>query len=78
MNRSPQDVTKRLDGLINDIRKRFHTSNQPESATHDAKSDVLIVAHGHILTALAMRWKGETLRDGKIEQLKPGGYAVLR
>jgi broad specificity phosphatase PhoE len=39
--------------------------------------DVLVVAHGHILRAFAMRWVGETLRDGPTFILEAGGVGTL-
>lgn len=39
--------------------------------------DVLLVAHGHILRAFAMRWAGKTLQDGPIFLLEAGGVGTL-
>ena len=65
---SPEDVTRRLDRLIEEIRSGFHkqaigmpTKKEDEPAQ---RSDVLIVAHGHILRAFAMRWIGRQLGEG--------------
>ncbi|KAF3802292.1 Sedoheptulose 1 7-bisphosphatase [Colletotrichum gloeosporioides] len=72
---SPQDVTERLDRLIKDIRDRWH---QPVIGDKEAqKGDVLIVAHGHILRAFAMRWAGKTLQDGPAFLLEAGGVGTL-
>jgi len=62
--RSPQQVMDRLDKLITDIRIRFHKPAM--SADKDAApcADILLVAHGHILRAFAMRWIGRQLTDG--------------
>jgi sedoheptulose-bisphosphatase len=38
---------------------------------------VLLVAHGHILRAFAMRWAGKTLQDGPIFLLEAGGVGTL-
>ena len=54
---SPADVTGRLDGLIADIRTRYHGGAM-------MGGDVLLVGHGHILRAFAMRWIGRELTDG--------------
>ena len=64
--RSPQDVSKRLDGLINDIRTKYHGEaiGKPTDNVDAQSSDVMIVAHGHILRAFAMRWIGRELTDG--------------
>lgn len=40
--------------------------------------DVLLVAHGHILRAFAMRWAGKTLQDGPAFLLEAGGVGTLR
>ena len=71
--RSPLDVTERLDKLIQDLRTRFHAPafaaqkearKQPSIEDGAGDGDVLIVAHGHILRAFAMRWVGRKLTDG--------------
>jgi broad specificity phosphatase PhoE len=40
--------------------------------------DILIVAHGHILRAFAMRWVNKTLEDGPTLILEAGGVGTLR
>lgn len=44
----------------------------------DEAGDVLIVAHGHILRAFAMRWVQKTLHDGPTLLLEAGGVGTLR
>lgn len=39
--------------------------------------DVLLVAHGHILRAFAMRWVQKTLKDGPTFLLEAGGVGTL-
>ena len=39
--------------------------------------DVLVVAHGHILRAFAMRWVQKTLKDGPTFLLEAGGVGTL-
>jgi len=74
--RSPEDVTKRVDRLISEIRQKFHApvigkpTGQP--------GDILVVAHGHILRAFAMRWANKTLQDGPTLLLEAGGIGTLR
>ena len=41
-------------------------------------SDVLIVAHGHILRAFAQRWVGKALQDGPALIMEAGGVGTLR
>ncbi|KAH0497296.1 hypothetical protein TgHK011_004611 [Trichoderma gracile] len=77
---SPQDVTDRLDRLIADIRSRFHEpvlKPAEDQQPHKVSGDVLIVAHGHILRAFAMRWAGKTLQDGPAFLLEAGGVGTL-
>ena len=64
---SPEDVAKRLDRLIGDIRGRWHEGimNAHGGKVEDTgETDVLLVAHGHILRAFAMRWIGKGLTEG--------------
>ncbi len=63
-SRSPADVTKRLDRLIGDIRSRFQGKCMGPSKTDSSCGDILLVAHGHILRAFAMRWVGKELTEG--------------
>ncbi|KAI9811393.1 MAG: hypothetical protein M1826_003183 [Phylliscum demangeonii] len=64
--------------LIADIRSRFH---QPaiEAPLDRAPPppDVLLVAHGHILRAFAMRWIGKRLEDNPSLLLEAGGVGTL-
>ena len=57
-------MTDRLDRLIKDIRTRFHNEAIGKPKGEAPISDVLLVAHGHILRAFAMRWIGRELTDG--------------
>lgn len=65
MIRSPQEVMDRLDRMIADIRHSYHKGviGKPKHEVN-APGDVLIVAHGHILRAFAMRWIGKELTEG--------------
>lgn len=73
--RSPEDVVRRLDALIADIKERYHRPSfeNPDSS----KGDVLVVAHGHILRAFAMRWVGKPLTETALI-LEAGGVGTLR
>lgn len=80
--RSPADVTNRLDRLINDIRSRFHEKSIGQPKANDTPSDVLLVAHGHILRAFAMRWIKRELTEGvslllEGERLRTNDQAVF-
>ncbi|KAB8075663.1 histidine phosphatase superfamily [Aspergillus leporis] len=70
---SPEDVVRRLDALIADIRKKYHG---PCFDGNDGQGDVLIVAHGHILRAFAMRWTGKPLTETSLI-LEAGGVGTL-
>ncbi|KAJ1325563.1 sedoheptulose-bisphosphatase [Microdochium nivale] len=76
---SPEDVTQRVDRLIVDIRSRFHAPciGKPESGREAHQGDVLIVAHGHILRAFAMRWAKQGLQDGPLFLMEAGGVGTL-
>lgn len=71
---SPDQITERLDRLIQEIRTKWHASKMAPS--HEG-GDVLIVAHGHILRAFAMRWAGKSLQDGPTFLLEAGGVGTL-
>lgn len=62
--RSPKDVTERLDRLIDEIRTGYHRDVMGKPRGKGATGDVLVVAHGHILRAFAMRWIKKELTNG--------------
>ncbi|KAG2418981.1 hypothetical protein HFD88_002084 [Aspergillus terreus] len=70
---SPEDIIRRLDALIAEIRQKYHG---PCLEGKEPKGDVLIVAHGHILRAFAMRWTGKSLEDTTLI-LEAGGVGTL-
>lgn len=78
--RSPEDVTKRLDDLIAEIREKWQAPafKRSKEEADEAPGDVLIVAHGHILRAFAQRWVGQSLQDGPTFLLEAGGVGTLR
>ena len=71
-------MTAQLDRLIAQIREKWHSPVIGKSAAEAGNGDVLIVAHGHILRAFAMRWAGKTLQDGPAFLLEAGGVGTLR
>ncbi|KAI2634710.1 phosphoglycerate mutase-like protein [Hypomontagnella submonticulosa] len=75
---TPDDVTQRVDRLIKEIRDKWHgpAIGKPKSGELPP-ADVLIVAHGHILRAFAMRWVGKRLHDGPAFLLEAGGVGTL-
>ncbi|KAI1378910.1 phosphoglycerate mutase-like protein [Hypoxylon crocopeplum] len=75
---SPDDVTRRVDHLIKEIREKWHAPVIGKPKSPDLPpGDVLVVAHGHILRAFAMRWAGKTLQDGPAFLLEAGGVGTL-
>lgn len=74
---SPEQVTERIDALISDIRSKYHGPVIGKDKKDAGPGDVLIVAHGHILRAFAMRWVGKTLQDGPTFLLEAGGVGTL-
>ncbi|KAF1963023.1 phosphoglycerate mutase-like protein [Byssothecium circinans] len=71
---SPLDVTARLDAFIASLRSKHHGDKFGNDA---APKDVLIVAHGHILRALAARWIGKPLEENPSLILEAGGVGTL-
>lgn len=70
-------VTERLDRLIKEIREKYHAPVIGKPKGETPPGDVLLVAHGHILRAFAMRWAGKKLQDGPIFLLEAGGVGTL-
>lgn len=66
---------RRLDALIAEIREKHQRQcfENPDSP----KGDVLVVAHGHILRAFAMRWVGKSLTETSFI-LEAGSVGTLR
>jgi sedoheptulose-bisphosphatase len=78
MFRSPQDITKRLDGIIKQIRADFHSKVMGQPKDKNVPSDVLIVAHGHILRSFAARWINRSISVNPALILDAGGVGTLR
>ncbi|QUC21825.1 uncharacterized protein UV8b_06066 [Ustilaginoidea virens] len=74
---SPGQITQRLDRLIKEIRDKWHRPVIGQPDPGNVRGDVLIVAHGHILRALALRWAGKSLEDGPVFLLEAGGVGTL-
>ncbi|KAH6973414.1 histidine phosphatase superfamily [Ilyonectria sp. MPI-CAGE-AT-0026] len=74
---SPEDVTERLDRLIQEIRDKWHKPVIGKPADGAANGDVVIVAHGHILRAFAMRWARYALQNGPTFLMEAGGVGTL-
>ncbi|KAK7731088.1 Sedoheptulose 1,7-bisphosphatase [Cytospora paraplurivora] len=76
---SPEEVSERVDRLIADIRSKYHAPHINKNAppTQDGTGDVLVVGHGHILRAFALRWTGKSLQDGPTFLMEAGGVGTL-
>ena len=70
-------MIKRLDALVHEIRTKYHTREATASKDENAATDIVVVAHGHILRAFAMRWVGKPLTDTALI-LEAGGVGTLR
>jgi broad specificity phosphatase PhoE len=77
-NRSPKQITERLDSLIADLRKKYQANviGKPSDGKHTG--DVLVVGHGHILRAFAARWINKDIADNPSLILEAGGVGTLR
>jgi broad specificity phosphatase PhoE len=70
----PEDVEKRCDELIREIRDHWHAKYFRGECD---RGDVLLVAHGHLLRAFAMRWIGKRLAEKVSMVLEAGGVGTL-
>lgn len=73
---TPGDVIARVDGLIQEIRDRYHRPALESQTASAAAGDVLVVAHGHILRAFAMRWIAKSLSETRLI-MDAGGVGTL-
>jgi sedoheptulose-bisphosphatase len=76
--RSPEQITKRLDGVIAGIKARYHSKTIGKQKHESSPSDVLVVAHGHILRAFAARWVNKDISENPSLILEAGGVGTLR
>lgn len=69
---------ERLDRLIREIKGKYHAQviGKPKGEA-TSNCDVLVVAHGHILRAFAMRWIDKPLTHTAF-LLEAGGVGTLR
>lgn len=82
LNRSPDEVTTRLDRLITHIRSYqepylTRSTTGGTVPTTCGTGDILVVGHGHILRAFAMRWVGKSLQEGPTFLMEAGGVGTL-
>jgi probable phosphoglycerate mutase len=65
-----------LDSLISEIREKYHSKVIGKPKQDGVTGDVLVVAHGHILRAFAMRWIGRPLSETAMI-MEAGGVGTL-
>lgn len=75
---SPEEITKRLDELIEEIQDKFHKNAIGKSQSEAQPYDVLLVAHGHVLRAFAARWIKKNIAHNPSLLLEAGGVGTLR
>lgn len=73
--RTPHQVSNRLDKLIGEM-KHLLVSQSKETEGTEA-GNILCVAHGHILSALALRWAEQPLKNGMRLLIETAGVGVL-
>ncbi|OAL18660.1 hypothetical protein AYO22_10479 [Fonsecaea multimorphosa] len=73
---SPQDIMDRVDSLIREIRERYHSKVIGKPKQPGVTGDVLVVGHGHILRAFAVRWIGRPLTETAMI-MEAGGVGTL-
>lgn len=74
---SPQQIIERVDRLIAEIREKYHKPviGKPLSETK-GHGDVMVVGHGHILRAFAIRWIGKPITETAF-LMEAGGVGTL-
>jgi broad specificity phosphatase PhoE len=66
-----------VDRLIKEIRDTHHGPVIGKPKAKGVRGDVLVVGHGHILRAFAIRWVGKPLSETAFI-MEPGGVGTLR
>ncbi|KEF57431.1 2,3-bisphosphoglycerate-dependent phosphoglycerate mutase [Exophiala aquamarina CBS 119918] len=73
---SPEDIISRVDKLIAEIREKYHGPVIGKPKQPGVTGDVMVVGHGHILRAFAMRWVGKPLTETALI-MDAGGVGTL-
>lgn len=73
---SPEQIIERVDRLIKEIRDKYHGPVIGKEKSEKNTGDVMVVAHGHILRAFAVRWIGRPLTDTHLI-MEAGGVGTL-
>jgi broad specificity phosphatase PhoE len=64
---TPADVSKRADAAV-----------ERAAGICDSGCDAIVFGHGHMLTALAVRWVGLPIEAGRLLRISTGSVGVLR
>jgi broad specificity phosphatase PhoE len=64
---TPADVSKRADAVV-----------ERAAGICDSGCDAIVFGHGHMLTALAVRWVGLPIEAGKLLRVSTGSVGILR
>ncbi|KAL2431470.1 hypothetical protein ABEF95_009441 [Exophiala dermatitidis] len=73
---SPEDIIRRVDSLIHEIREKYHAPVIGKPKDPNVFGDVMVVGHGHILRAFAIRWVGRPLTETALI-MEAGGVGTL-
>jgi len=73
---SPEQIIERVDRLINEIKMTYHKPVIGKPRDAKVKGDVLVVGHGHILRAFAIRWINKPLSETAF-LMEAGGVGTL-
>ncbi|KAE8383900.1 histidine phosphatase superfamily [Aspergillus bertholletiae] len=74
---SPQEVSARLDRLISEIQQFLGSQSYDVRGGEPRDVDIVCVAHGHILSALALRWAEQPLENGMRLLTETAGVGTL-
>lgn len=76
--RTPNQVSDRLDKLIEEMKHLLKArSKETEGTATGSPRNILCVAHGHVLSALALRWAEQSLKNGMRLLIDTAGVGVL-
>jgi len=73
---SPEEIIERMDRLIKVIKDKYHRPVIGKPKGETVNGDVLVVGHGHILRAFAIRWIGKPLSETAF-LMEAGGVGTL-
>ena len=73
---SPEQIISRVDSLIAEIREKYHKPVIGKPKQPGVTGDVMVVGHGHILRAFAIRWVEKPLTETALI-MEAGGVGTL-